>query len=535
MNQRTAKKTQKQSDHGKEWLVVALIFAAALSIRLIGLKFSFPLLTHHDEIFIMDPLVTMSKGRTLDSGHYNKPTQILYTALFFWLNFLSKLKFHQNMGWAYPQNPLFFYYHARLLMAFVGSLVPVAAWKIGKSFRGIDFSLPAAFLTCFYPPYVIHSHYIGVDVSTTLFTLIIILLCLSYLKTDKPLWLILASAMVAVNVLEKYPGALSFFIPVVTLGIKAFIKDDTGARRGWRFFFTWMGISLGVTLVSMLVIAPHLFITWQQVRDALIYEGRSTHLGADNLNWGGNLLFYLREFINNAGWLVVLFAGVGIIALISIKQPAVLLLFYGGGYWVALSKLGLHWERWSLPMMTTLLLAAAAGISWLWQRASRQWTRLVLAIIITVGGALYIVNGLTASVLFTWQDTRNIALEYLQSENITPEKTISEGYSPYLPRTVKTIFEFDAGQSPQIDYVILSSYMYGRYEAEPERYATELEFYDQLRQNALLLREFEPSPQPDGFLEKVRAIYEFASRTLHSEPSLSFFGPNLQIYQLTAD
>ena len=206
-----------------------------------------------------------------------------------------------------------------------------------------------------------------------------------------------------------------------------------------------------------------------------------------------------------------------------------------GGYWVALSKLGLHWERWSLPMMTTLLLAAAAGISWLWQRAPRQWMRLVLAIIITAGGALYIVNGLTASVLFTWQDTRNIALEYLQSENITPEKTISEGYSPYLPRTVKTIFEFDAGQSPQIDYVILSSYMYGRYEAEPERYATELEFYDQLRQNALLLREFEPSPQPDGFLEKVRAIYEFASRTLHSEPSLSFFGPNLQIYQLTAD
>ena len=71
MNQRTAKKTQKHSDHGKEWLVVALIFAVALSIRLIGLKFSFPLLTHHDEIFIMDPLVTMSKGRTLDSGHYN--------------------------------------------------------------------------------------------------------------------------------------------------------------------------------------------------------------------------------------------------------------------------------------------------------------------------------------------------------------------------------------------------------------------------------------------------------------------------------
>jgi len=124
----------------------------------------------------------------------------------------------------------------------------------------------------------------------------------------------------------------------------------------------------------MFIFAPHLFFKLDQIREILIYESRSTHLGADNLNWFGNMLFYLKVFINSAGWIVFLFALAGMILSVASKQPAMLLLYFGAGYWVALSKLGLHWERWSLPMMITPLLLAAFSVTKLWETIKSRKT-----------------------------------------------------------------------------------------------------------------------------------------------------------------
>lgn len=127
----------------------------------------------------------MSRNHTLDSGCYAKPDQFLYIVLFGYLNFLSKILFHKNFGWAYAEDPLFFYFHARLIVAFFGSLAPVLAWKIGKLFKGIDFSLPAAFLTCFYPPFIVHSHYLTADMLNAVFSLAVIMFCLIFLQKKK--------------------------------------------------------------------------------------------------------------------------------------------------------------------------------------------------------------------------------------------------------------------------------------------------------------------------------------------------------------
>jgi len=115
-----------------------------------------------------------------------------------------------------------------LVIAFFGALIPVIAWKIGKLFKGVDFSLPAAILTCFYPSYIVHSHYITGDVINTVFSLAIIMFCLMYLKNENKLWLILACIGVGLNTVEKYPGILTYGIVLVTIGIKVFLtKNNT--------------------------------------------------------------------------------------------------------------------------------------------------------------------------------------------------------------------------------------------------------------------------------------------------------------------
>ena len=509
------------------------IFGIALLIRLVGLKFGFPLLTHHDEIFIIDPLIRMSKAHSLDSGHYNKPTQITYIIQFVWLNLLSKLKFHQNMGWAYTQDPLFFYFYGRLVYAVMGAFIPLVAWKIGKSFKGIDFSLPAALLTCFYPAFVDNSHYIGVDVSITLFTLLIILFCLLYLQGGKTRWLVLACVMVSINTLEKYPGILSLFIPIVTIVIQAFSSQGPCRPHRLRFILGHVGLALGITVAAMFVIAPHLFIKWQAVRDVLIYESRSNHLGADNLDWAGNLLFYLQVFIKNGGWMTTAFALVGLAVAVRRRQPAYLLLFFGAGYWVALSKLGLHWERWSLPMVITPLLLAAMGVAdcWQWTAKKRFW-RAALVLVLSMGLVLIAMDGLTASITMAWPDTRVAGLNYAEAHQITPENTHAEGYSPYLARVFKTIFDTDLDNPGGKEYVILSSYIYGRYAAEPERYAKENAFYAAVREEGELVYEISPSPLPANYRQRLDVLVDYFRHLVWGTDIRYSIGPVLQFYKL---
>lgn len=519
--------------HRNIWLIPLAIFLIALMVRVIGLKFSFPLLTHHDEKALIDPLIEMSKNHTLDSGDYRRPNQVLYTVLFGYLNLLSKLLFHKNFGWAYEENTLFFYLQARLVVAFFGATIPVLAWKIGKLIKGVDFSLPAAVLSCFYPSYMLHSHYIAGDILNTVFSLAIMLLCLIYLQKKKRMWLILACIAVALNAVEKYPGILSYGIVLVTIGIRAFTQERHNSLANWLFFTREILFTLPVVCGSIFIFAPHLFFNLGQVWEALINEGRSTHLGADNLSWLGNMNFYLQVFIDAAGWIVALFAVAGIFITIASKQPAMLLLFFGAGYWVALSKLGLHWERWSLPMMITPLLLSALGMAKAWETGrSHKIVKVLTITFFTIFFVSYALNGMMSSILLTWQDTRVAALQFAIANNITEENSVSEGYTPFFPRQVKTIFDFDYNSAGQTNYVLLSSNMYGRYEAEPERYALESGYYGSLRDAAILIGEFEPSTKPSSPEDQFMVLVDYLANLLKGTKTSNLTGPTIQIYAL---
>ena len=515
------------------WLIPLAIYSIALAVRVIGVKFSFPLLTHHDERFIIDPLIEMSRNHTLDSGFYARPNQFLYTTLFGYLNLLSKVFFHKNFGWAYTEDPLFFYFHARLLVAVFGAMVPVLAWKIGKLFKAVDFSLPAAFLTCFFPPFIAHSHYITGDILNTALSLAIILLCLLYLQKRKWIWLILACITVGLNTVEKYPGILSYGIVLVTIGISIFSQENKKIQKKWGQFLGGILITLAIVALSMFIFAPHLFLKLDLVRRAISIEAKPTHLGADNLSWIGNMLFYLDVFINAAGWIVALFAAAGLFFSIISKQPAMLLLFFGAGYWVALSKLGLHWERWSLPMMITPLMLAALGIAKLWAAIKqRQITRVIALVFLGILLPIYALNGLTSSIVLTWQDTRVVALEFAGKNGISPENSVYESYTPFLPRNLRTIFEFDLDNPGGIQYVILSSSMYGRFQAEPDRYASETAFYAEVRAKASLIAEFKADPKPESPMEQLKALGDYLVNLFNQTKTTYTTGPTIQIYQL---
>jgi hypothetical protein len=91
-----------------------------------------------------------------------------------------------------------------------------------------------------------------------------------------------------------------------------------------------------------------------------------------------------------------------------------------------------------------------------------------------------------------------------------------ERYSAPLERTSFRVFEIVTAASHSLDdlrnagveYLLTSSFMSGRYYAEPERYAREIAFYDEtLPQEATLLHTIEPTGFEGG---PVVRIYDIA-------------------------
>ena len=352
---------------------------------------------------------------------------------------------------------------------------------------------------------------------------------------EKRIWLIPALSAL-LNTVEKYPGILSYGIVLVTIAIHAYKPNSQTSRLDLKYAFREILISISIVILAMFIFAPHLFFKLDQVRDILILEGRNTHLGADNLSWLGNMNFYIHVFIDNAGWIVSLFALAGILLTILSKQPAILLLYFGAGYWVALSKLGLHWERWSLPMMITPLLLAALSIAKVWSVIKHRKIINVLAILFfMVFGFIYGLNGLTSSLVLDWQDTRVEALQFLTENGVTTENSISEGYTPFYARDVKTIFDFDFNDSGEIDYVILSSNMYGRFQSEPDRYLYQNTYYNNLRAEATLIAEFIPDKRPSKPKDQIVVLLDYLENLVRKTKTDYKTGPVIQIYQLSSD
>lgn len=534
---KVAKKTStKQASKPKDWktfLIPLIIFILALSIRIIGLKFDFPLFTHPDENYLMSPLREMSTKQTLDPGLYVYPA--LPTSYFnlFLMNGLSFQKFGVDYGTAYWRDPFLFFTAARWMTALQGALIPVVAFLIGKKFKNLPFAFASALLFTFYPPHVLHSHYITADIPLTLYIMLVLLFSVTYLTTNKKFWLTLASVMAAIATLEKYPGLLPVGIILVAIGIRAFKKDEQSNQLGWKFFLKTTLTSLSICILSLLVLAPQLLIHFDIAWKQIVNEARPTHLGSDGLGWGGNILYYFKDFYQNSGLLIFVLVVIGLVAIVLMKDPNYLLFMFGIGYWIALSVLQLHHSRWSLPMIISPLFLAASGVAKIWQLSEKKKVaRILVVVALTMVFLPFVFKEINTSVMLTWKDTRNIALNYMEENGIDVENSISDGYTPHYPNSKTDIFAFNIFKPNERKFIVVSSLMGDRYAAEPERYIQENAFYETARNKLELVHEFRPDPEPVTLIEHFQVTLEYLNRQISRSNSSFTKGPRLEIYKL---
>ena len=515
-----------------EIFFLLLIFIFSFFVRYIGLTFGYPLNVHSDEPVSLIPVYNMTKEMNLNPNTFQRPDQIMYLLNYIFLNIISFFKTGQNFAYAFPTNKFLYYVYSRGIIVTFGSLIPLVAYKIGKE-SSIDYSIPAALFFSFFPIFVRHSHYSTPDIPITFFTLIVVLFSTRYIRKKEEKYLYLATVFSSINTAEKYPGLISFGLIIFSILWVQTAKFKEQPQKLLNHFLKESFKFFGFYLASLYIIAPNLFIHYGKVIEQITKEARDTHLGHDGLGWIGNMIFYLNNFLNYSNVLIVIFIILGLIGLIKTKKYEVLPCLYGLIYWLILSKVPLHWERWGLPMYTAPLLIAAFGFSFLWDvLRKRGYFNSILILLLTLTIIWSLIFSLSISINLTYTDTRVAALHYCEEVGITKENTVYEGATPFLPSDPRTFHLSKVNENTK--YIMLSSSMYERYYKESIRYQEQVNEYKTVMSKYPLIKTFSPTPSIStiNLISWINDIEYYIQRQLGNNPSQRFTGPTILIYKV---
>jgi len=393
----------------KKIILLLVILLIGSVLRFNGANWGLPFRLHPDEQIIVDNAINMANAHRFEvTGDFNRPDHvpIKIQTLTFWtmrhfITAFSIVKLPLDIVIAdisqfdgipkvmhklpikaqlfllncYNNHKLIFnnenddslYVSAgRAISAMFGVISIFFAYLIGKQIHE-DAGIICALLFSLYPNFIKHSHYITPETYLTTFILAITYFAIIYVKNQKFRTLFLMCFCAALAFCTKYPALFSFPIVIISIicsnllnSIKQIVKNSF-----FNIFFKISGIcviALFTFGICAFFISPILFLDLSNVFVNVMYEARSTHLGADGLGFSGKLAFYLKCYLNHSGIIISTFTVFGFIFLYKKNRAIFVVLLSGMLYVLFISKLGMHWDRWGVPFYAFSLIFASIGM-----------------------------------------------------------------------------------------------------------------------------------------------------------------------------
>lgn len=490
----------------RSWLrsrndVVTLVFLTALVVgsvlRLVGITWALTTRLHPDEPVIVQGALDLANRHSFEPSTFMRPDHVEIQLSFIAYQLYSHLVVNTGVEAAYADSPGTFLLISRCIAAAFGMAMIVLAYFIGRRFdRRIG--AMAAVLVALMPIFVRDSHYAAPDIPLTCMLMAVILALMHYLTGPRLVPLFVACAATAVGIAIKYPAAIATLM-IATVVIVSAVRD----RRPTRILLHGV-FAVAAVIGSLFVISPVLFTNFPAVLDQLTEQAQPIHPGADGLGWAGNLLFYVHWFFTDVGLLLSVAALSGMVVAVRQRMLQAIPLALGAVYWVVLSGVPIHWDRWGMPMYVTPLMFAAIGLfhAWRWAGA-RRWRTPVAWVVGTVAVTNLLVGSVAYDAVRLAPDNRLAARDYLENTGITIENSAYEGYSPLSPGASKAMFrEFRTVDGrlepvdPGVRWVIRSGCMSERYFEDP-KYTDERAFYAEVPRSFSLVREYRHVPIPN--------------------------------------
>lgn len=527
----------------KHKIPILFIFLVLLGacLRFSGLDYGLPLKIHPDEGEIINPAVRMATYGGLDPEVYHRPNHIsIYlNAIGMKMYWLVSKRLFKTEGIVHAQfkmNPSPYFQVSRAIVAFLGTLMIFSMYGLGKEVGGRRVGLFAAFCTAFFPSFIRHSHHATPDIPLAFFISMVALFACQYMKRKEIKFLVWGSIFCGLATAEKYPGLLSLSLIALVIGFSHWPRMGKIVRLGILSFLAFCG--------SMFTFAPFLFLNYRRVIAGITRETYTHHLGASGLGWHGNLAFYLKALYKNAGLFLFLCFLIGAwLAVIRFRKiaktkPYLTVCLFGVIYWVLLSKMALHWERWAVPMYVAPIIMAAVAVD----RISRDTKQRSGGIKTAFFGFLVLLvislslRGLFQSVGFIMADTRVVSRAWIAENIPRGARMAADIYTPVKPlgKGIAADKSLSEHKKDGVEYVVISSAVYERIRAEKKLYPVEVQFYRSLFNEERLIKTFSPSPIELGSVDVlvifrgIRSIIQFLK-----QDEIVMNGPEIRIYKLS--
>ncbi len=276
-------------------------------------------------------------------------------------------------------------------------------------------------------------------------------------------------------------------------------------------------VSMLVVAFSFIIFDPIFLFNLRKIASIFLndpnFMGENTlFVGVDRLEGIRTHLWYLAgPLLWGAGTPIALLAGAGLLmSIFRLKRFEMVLLTFPLLYFVFIGMGNFKWERYAIPLLPfaaiyagKFLVDVANKISQFLSRYLQQKEGLLLIglSLILIINPIY--NILRYDYLLTQADTRTLSEQWAKKHIPLKSKIGQDHYTGNLPGDMFIITkQYSLSQGKNLidyrnegfHYLFVSSTMYDRYFAEPEKYSKNIEFYQQLFKECELVKEFEPAP-----------------------------------------
>ena len=474
-------------------MALAAILAIAAALRLIALAWGSPYVYHPDEWVLASPALDMLRNHDWNPRLFMYPSGMIYVERFLISTYRhfdpsASLMAHSTggaagLGWRGPADALpaqfAYFYLGRLFVAILGTLTAIPVFFSARSASNTIGGLAAAVAIAVAPLAVLDSHYLTTDVPVAAACALVLWFSLKGLRGHRR-WLIAAGFAAGVAASIKYNGGLVVIVPVVALAASVPIRE-------------WLRPA---TLRTGVLIALASIVGFVLLTPAVLFDTGSV--------WTGGIIFQLQQYHGHPGaegtdnaiyWLGRLWSvdglGIGLavlstlglaIAVIAHRKTDVVVLSFVVAYYVLVSLPPVRFDRNLLPLLPYLAVLVGRAVAWLAGLVPRAFRRrpprfqkaatlaAVVAIVVVVG-APSLARSASSDALLNSPDTRTIALTWIEQNVPTGARIAREEFTPQLPPDRYKIGfvwlladkSLDWYRSKKFDYLIVSSFQYGRY------------------------------------------------------------------------
>lgn len=341
---------------------LCLILLVAALLRIDGVGFGLPALNDPDEPLFMSTALEMLSGPTLNPGWFGHPGTITFYSLMLVVALVGGLgvltgRFADFDAFAAAvyADPGVLFLPARLLMVAFGVACVWMTWRLGKRLGGERLGLAAAAILAVNAVHIEYSQIIRTDVQASLFMLLCAQSALMIAERGRRRDFLLAGLFAGLACATKWPAAV---IGVTVVGAALYQRRPRAA--------TWRELALFglATVATLSIVSPFLLIDHATVVQNLSGEARPLHPGATGGGLFANLGWYVAgPLLSSLGIGGLMLGAVGMLwGAGTDRRWMFVILPFCLTFLLVIAMQSLRWERWVVPLLPFVALAAARAL-----------------------------------------------------------------------------------------------------------------------------------------------------------------------------